>query len=222
MNDSTVENLDQRTPDIADPAHRERAAALLIVDMIGDFEHEDGEELFLNTLPAAEKLSELARRARHAKVPVIYVNDNYGEWRNDFRATLEGARNSERGRRIIELLEPGPHDYHVLKPQRSGFFSTPLDVLLTSLKVSTLIITGIATDICVLFTANDAYMRGYRVMVPSDCTAAVTADQASETLALLERVADADTSPSADLDLCGLVKGSRSGDDGDGSSSKGR
>src|SRR5213079_120018 len=135
------------------------------------------------------------------KIPVIFVNDNYGEWRNDFHATLEAARRSELGSQILEPIDIGTEDYHVLKPQRSGFFSTPLEVLLATLKVSTLIITGIATDLCVLFTANDAYMRGYELLIPSDCTAAVTEERKNETLRLLERIADADTTASSDVDL---------------------
>jgi nicotinamidase-related amidase len=201
MNDRTADNLNDRTPAVAHDEHRTKGAALLIIDMIGTFEHEDGDKLFENAKPAAQKIGALKKRAAELKIPVIFVNDNYGEWRNDFHATLEAARASELGAQILDLIDVGPEDYHVLKPQRSGFFSTPLEVLLASLKVSTVIITGISTDICVLFTANDAYMRGYHVIVPRDSTAAVTAEQASSTLELLERVSDADTTPSDRLDL---------------------
>src|SRR6476661_3687793 len=201
MNDRTADNLNDRTPNVAHDEHRTKGAALLIIDMIGTFEHEDGDNLFQNAKPAAEKIGALKNRAAELKIPVIFVNDNYGEWRNDFHATLEAARGSDFGSQILELINVGPEDYHVLKPQRSGFFSTPLEVLLASLKVSTVIITGIATDICVLFTANDAYMRGYHVIVPRDCTAAVTAEQASSTLELLERVSETDTTESRQLDL---------------------
>ena len=201
MNDRTADNLNDRTPDLAQDEHRTKGAALLIIDMIGTFEHDDGEKLFRNTKPSAEKIAALKKRAAELKIPVVFVNDNYGEWRNDFHATLEAARASEFGSQILELINVGPEDYHVLKPQRSGFFSTPLEVLLASLKVSTVIITGIATDICVLFTANDAYMRGYHVIVPRDCTAAVTHERVLSTLELLERVSDADTTASDQLDL---------------------
>jgi len=201
VNDRTADNLNERTPDVAHDEHRAKGAALLIIDMIGTFEHDDGDRLFENAKPAAEKIANLKKRAAELKIPVIFVNDNYGEWKNDFHATLEAARESKLGSQILEMIDVGPEDYHVLKPQRSGFFSTPLEVLLASLRVSTVIITGITTDICVLFTANDAYMRGYHVIVPRDCTAAVTAEQASSTLELLERVSDAVTTPSDQLDL---------------------
>ena len=138
---------------MAHDVHKGVGTALLIVDMIADFEFEDGDRIFENALPAARNIAKLKERAKAARIPVIYVNDNYGVWRNNFEATLAEAVRSERGKQIVDLLRPDKDDYHVLKPQRSGFFATPLDVLLTSLGVSTLIMTGISADICVLFTA---------------------------------------------------------------------
>lgn len=201
MPNATADKLNERTPDIAVEAHREKGTALLIVDMISSFDHEDGEELFKNALPAADNISRLKERAAAANIPVIYVNDNFGEWKHDFKATIDGARASERGGQIVPLIEPSPEDYHVLKPQHSGFFSTPLDVLLASLKASRLILTGAATDICILATAHDAYMRGFELMVPGDCTAAATNEQKNEALDLLSRIVKADTRPSTELDL---------------------
>jgi nicotinamidase-related amidase len=69
-------------------------------------------------------------------------------------------------------LRPKPDDYFVLKPQHSGFYGTPLELLLDHLSIHTLILTGFATDLCVLFTANDAHMRGFHLVVPKDCVAA--------------------------------------------------
>ena len=199
--DATADKLNDRTPDLPDDEHREKGTALLIVDMIGKFDHDDGEELFKNALPAADNISRLKEKAAAANIPVIYVNDNFGEWKHDFRATVDAARASERGKQILDLIEPGTDDYHVLKPQHSGFFSTPLDVLLASLKVSRLIVTGGATDICILATAHDAYMRGFEIIVPGDCTAAASNDQKNEALDLLSRIVKADIGPSTNIDL---------------------
>jgi nicotinamidase-related amidase len=174
---------------------------LLIIDMIADFEFENGDRLFEKALPAAQKIAHLKQRAAKCRIPVIYVNDNHGVWKNDFEDMLAVAASSPRGRQILGLIRPCKDDYHVLKPQRSGFFGTPLDVLLTSLDVSDLVITGISTDICVLFTAHDAYMRGFRLMVPADCTGALDDRHRDYALDLLRRVADADTRPSTELDL---------------------
>ncbi len=73
--------------------------------------------------------------------------------------------------RLVERLKPDEEDYFVLKPKHSGFFSTTLEILLNHLKTNTVVLTGIAGNICVLFTANDAYMRDFQLVVPSDCVA---------------------------------------------------
>jgi nicotinamidase-related amidase len=176
--------------------------AILIIDVVTDFEFEDGEALYQNARPMAESLSVLKHRAHAADVPAIYVNDNYGRWQEDFERQVESvSRSSSKGSEIMRKLAPAKDDYYVLKPQRSGFYETPLAVLLSSLGVENLLITGVTTDICVLFTAHDAYMRGYRVLVPADCSAATTHRYHNDALALMKRVADADIRPSIDIDL---------------------
>ena len=179
--------------------------ALLIVDMISDFEFHDGEKLCPHALAAAENIRDLKRRAKDHCVPVIYVNDNYGHWEEDFRSFAERiGSGSDRGRRITELLAPDENDLYILKPQRSGFYETPLSVLLQSLKVANLIICGVTTDMCVLFTAHDAYMRGFQVYVPADCSAAVEVKFHTDALELLERVAEARIGSSREIDFAAL------------------
>ena len=181
--------------------------ALLIVDMISDFEFDDGEKLCPHAFAAAENIRELKRRAKDHCVPVIYVNDNYGHWEEDFRSFADRiGSGSDRGRRITELLAPEENDLYILKPQRSGFYETPLSVLLQSLKVSNLIICGVTTDMCVLFTAHDAYMRGFHVYVPADCSAAVEVKYHTEALELLERVAEARIGGSREIDFGALER----------------
>ena len=156
------------------PAQRRITArlALLLIEWINDLEFEGGERLLPQALRAARATAELRNRAKRAGVPVIYCNDNFGKWRSDFRSLLDHVLHDEvRGRPIAELLKPGQDDYFVLKPKHSGFHSTTLDVLLAHLGTTTLILTGIAGNICVLFTAHDAYMRDFRLLVPGDCTA---------------------------------------------------
>jgi nicotinamidase-related amidase len=171
--------------------------ALLILDMISDFDFEDGEKLFPQALEAAPRIAELKKKARAANAAVIYVNDNYGRWNEDFHTYVRNLKSkSGKGRQIVELLGPDGDDMFVLKPQRSGFYATPLGVLLLSMGTSRLVITGVTTDICVLFTAHDAYMRGFSLSVPADCTAAVNPKHARTALRFLERVADVDLSES--------------------------
>ena len=174
-----------------------RGQALLIVDMINDFQYEGGDLLFARTLPVAKRIVRLRERAHDARVPVIYVNDNFAKWHDTFQTTIETiAHASDRGREIVALMRPENDDYYVLKPDRSGFYETPLEILLADLGVKELVITGVTTDICVLFTAHDAHMRDLKVAVPSDCTTAIKPAHKMQALQLLERVADADTRPS--------------------------
>jgi nicotinamidase-related amidase len=175
-------------------------AAVLLIDVINDFEFEDGEELFKQTLPVAEHIAELKKRAKQRGVPIIYVNDNFGKWQSDFRKLLDHCLNGNvRGKPIVELLKPDEDDYFVLKPKHSGFYSTTLAILLEYLQVKTLILTGVTADICVLFTANDAYMRDYSLMVPADCVASVNLDENRHALKHMQRVLKADARPSAKI-----------------------
>ena len=171
--------------------------AVLVLDLITDFEFEDGDKLLRNTLPIAENLSALKSRANQAGAPVIYVNDNFGKWQEDFKTMAEHfLRDEAKGKKVVRLLQPSPDDYYVLKPHRSAFYSTTLEILLRELQVTKLIVTGVTTDICVLFTANDAYMRGFELFIPSDCVAAVESTHSKRTLEFMERVLKADTRPS--------------------------
>ena len=111
-----------------------------------------------------------------------------------------------RGAKIAKLLKPDEEDYFVLKPKHSGFYSTTLEILLEHLGAKTLILTGVATDICVLFTANDAYLRDYKLVIPSDCVAANDAHANDLTLKYVERVLKADTRPSAEINFSELSK----------------
>ncbi|WP_394845021.1 cysteine hydrolase [Pendulispora brunnea] len=152
-----------------------RGIALLLIDVINGFDFEGSEGLVAAAIPAARRIEALARRARRLGVPVVYVNDNFGQWRSNFEATVqECTKRTKPGHAVAERLRPRRGDYFVLKPRHSGFFSTPLQLLLEHLHIDTLVLTGFATNLCVLFTANDAHMLGYHVRVPSDCTASNT------------------------------------------------
>ena len=171
--------------------------ALILLDVVTNFEFEDGDVLLRNTLPVAKKLGALKDRANRGGVPVIYVNDNFGKWHEDFKTMSEHfAGDDAKGNKVVRLLQPGAEDYYVLKPHRSAFYSTTLEILLRELEVSKLIVTGVTTDICVLFSANDAYMRGFELFIPSDCVAAVKPTHSKRTLEFMERVLKADTRPS--------------------------
>ena len=128
------------------------------------------------------------------------MNDNFGRWRSDFRRLVEHCRQGK-AREIVDLLRPDDDDYFVLKPKHSGFFSSTLETLLRYLGTKTLIITGIAGNYCVLFTANDAYMRDYKLIVPRDCTVSNAKKENDQALALMKNYLKADTRVSAEIQM---------------------
>ena len=148
-------------------------------------------------MPAARRIVALKKRLRVRGIPAIYVNDNFGRWQSDFKKQVEKCVSDESlGAPVARLLIPGENDYFVLKPKHSAFFSTTLGVLLEYLGAKKLIITGFAGDICVLFTANDAYMRDYELIVPSDCVASETAAANRNACRQMKRFLRADVRPS--------------------------
>ena len=186
--------------------------ALLLIDVINDMTFEGSEPLVQQALPMAKRLAELKRRARAAKIPAIYINDNFGRWQSDFRKVVEHCLEDDvPGRPIAEILQPAEDDYFVLKPKHSAFFETTLHTLLTYLGARTLILTGIAGNICILFSANDAYMRDYHIVVPSDCVVSNTAEENDHALQQIQHVLKGDITASTDLDLGALQSGQRHG-----------
>jgi nicotinamidase-related amidase len=179
--------------------------ALLIVDMINDLEWPGGDRMAEQIMPVARHIRELRGRAKALGIPAVYVNDNFGRWQSEMSAVLDHCLHDDvRGQAMVELIKPDADDYVVLKPKHSGFYSTTLDTLLAYLKASTLIITGIAGNSCVLFTASDAFMRDYHLYVPSDCVASIDPEDNAHALRQIREVLHADTTPSTELDLTRL------------------
>jgi nicotinamidase-related amidase len=180
--------------------------ALLLVDVINPMDFPEADRLLRHAVPAADQLADLKRRARAAGVPVVYANDNFGRWRSDLAAVVGRCRETDcKGRPVADRLAPDPDDYFVLKPKHSAFFSTTLDTLLDYLGTRTLVLGGFAADICVLFTANDAYMRDLQLVVPADGVASNEAPDRDAALALMRRVLKADTPPAAYIDFTSLI-----------------
>ena len=180
--------------------------ALLLVDVINPLDFPEADQLLRYAVPAVENLAELKRRARSAGVPVVYANDNFGRWRSDLSAVVERCRERGcKGAALVERLYPDKDDYFVLKPKHSAFFSTTLDTLLRYLGTRTLVLGGFATDICVLFTANDAYMRDLRLVIPSDGVASNEAGDRDAALTLMRHVLKAETPSAAAIDFKSLA-----------------
>ncbi len=187
--------------------------ALLLIDVINDLDFDGSEILVAQAEEMASALARLKRRATAAGVPSIYINDNFGQWRSDFRRTVAHctARSSP-GRRVSRRLRPTARDYFVLKPKHSGFFDTTLDTLLETLRIRRLILTGIAGNICVLFTANDAYMREYTIYAPADCIVSNTPVENAHALRQIASVLKGTVADSTTLTFRGRT---RRGSDGE-------
>src|SRR5437660_2748136 len=180
-----------RNSDLHGSAPDKSQTALLIVDVINDLDFPEANQLLRPAEAMARRLAKFKGRVKRAGIPVIYVNDNFGRWRSDLPSLVEHCRRGK-ARQIVDLLRPEHDDYFVLKPKHSGFFSSTLETLLRYLGAKRLIITGIAGNYCVLFTANDAYMRDYDLIIPSDCTISNTARENREALALMKIFLKAD------------------------------
>jgi len=193
--------MPEKNIDLHGSAPDKHKFALLLIDVINDFDFPEADELLKYARKMAPNLLRLKRRAREAGIPVIYVNDNFGRWKSDFRHTVNHCAQHGRGRDVVKLLRPEKSDYFVLKPKHSGFFSTTLETLLRYLETQTLILTGIAGNFCVLFTANDAYMRDFNLFVPSDCTVSNTKKENESALGLMKKFLKADTRLSSGIAL---------------------
>lgn len=150
-----------------------RKKALLVIDMLKDFVDE-GAPL---RVPATRRIiGNIARRiedARREGIPIIYLCDNHEMDDPEFKVWPRHAVKGTKGSQVIEELKPQPDDIVIPKTTYSGFYNTDLDKILKSLGVEELILTGCVTNICVLYTGVDAYMRGYYVDLPEDCVAAL-------------------------------------------------
>ncbi len=171
--------------------------ALFLIDVVNDLDFKGSDALVTQAEPMAVRVAALKRRAAAAGMPCLYINDNFGQWRSDFRQTVAHCTSqSSPGHRVSRRLRPTKKDYFVLKPKHSGFFDTTLDTLLEALRIRRVILTGIAGNICVLFTANDAYMRDFRIFAPSDCIVSNTAEENEHALKQIGSVLKGNLTPS--------------------------
>ncbi|WP_369195341.1 cysteine hydrolase family protein [Streptomyces djakartensis] len=159
--------------------------ALIVVDMINTYDHEDAELL----LPSVEKvvpvIADLIGRAREADVPVIYANDNFGRWRSHHGELVDTALARPHGH-LIEPIRPDDESLFVMKARHSVFYETPLAYLLWSLGVGHVVLTGQVTEQCVLYSALDAHIRHLQVTVPKDAVASIHPHLASAALEMME------------------------------------
>jgi nicotinamidase-related amidase len=193
------------------PEPQKCRVALLLIDVINDMDFPQAADLMRHAEPAARRCARLKRRVKALGIPVIYVNDNFGHWQSDFKKQVSHClADGVRGEAIVRLLLPEADDFFVLKPKHSGFYSSALDILLRYLGAEVLILAGFAGNLCVLYTANDAYMRDFRLFVPRDCTASEQKQTNDYALEQMEHCLKADIRIAARIPLRELLAGRRS------------
>ncbi|MDB5696721.1 MAG: cysteine hydrolase [Sphingomonas bacterium] len=177
-------------------------AALLIIDMINRLDFAGADALRPAAEAAGERILDLREQASASGVPVIYVNDNHGDWHGDRAVIVERATGDDSpGRELARRLRPRDEDLFVMKPQFSGFYTTTLPAILPRLGVSRLVLTGVAADICVLFTAADAHMREYELWVPADGVASEDPQRTRWALDTMAKSMGANVRPTSERSL---------------------
>lgn len=169
---------------------------LLLVDFMNPLDFPGAQDLAGPALAAARAASSLARAARARAVPVIYANDNFGAWRSDFAAMLRTLeRSGGASAQLVRLLRPKRGDLVMLKPMHSAFLGSPLKIVLDRMGARSIVLAGLATDICIQLTAADAFLRGLKVHVPPECTAAESEQKKQAALAYMREILKCDTRP---------------------------
>ena len=159
--------------------------ALVVIDMINTYDHEDAERLRESAEQAVPVIGELVGRARDAGAPIIYVNDNFGQWRSDQDALVKDALEGEHAS-LVEPIVPDDDAMFVVKARHSIFYETPLEYLLRQEEIEEVVLTGQATEQCVLYSALDAHIRHIPVIVPREAVAHIHEDLAEAALKMME------------------------------------
>lgn len=174
-------------------------SALLIIDVVNHFRFPGGKALLARAEAIVDPVLALRAAVENAGGPIIYVNDNFGEWHSDRARLIEQVLAG--GNEVIRRLMPRDTDYFIIKPQFSGFHATNLPALLRELGIDRLILTGVATDICILFTAADAHMRGFGIWIPEDAVAAENDARGAWALEIMVNAMTAETRSTRALHL---------------------
>ncbi len=162
------------------------ATALLVVDMLNPYRHTEADRLAARVEGAVPAIRKLLDRAGETDLPVIYVNDNYGDWNSSAKELADGAMEGKHPE-LVEPVLPGEGHSFVIKARHSVFYETPLEYLLDQMGVDRLVIAGQVTEQCILYSALDAYVRHFRVVIPTDGVAAIYDHLAKAALEMMQR-----------------------------------
>jgi nicotinamidase-related amidase len=160
-------------------------AALIVVDMLNRYEHEDAEPLRDAVRTVLPAMAGLAARARAADASLVYVNDNHGD-STVGRAALTDWAMDGADPALVEPIAPAPDVPFLVKARHSAFYATQLEYLLRQAGVAELVLVGQVTEQCILYPALDAYVRHFQVVVPHDAVAHIDEELGSAALRMME------------------------------------
>ena len=175
-------------------------SALIVIDMLNEYDHEDAEALVENVRAALPAMRGLVERAGEEGTPIVYVNDNYGDWGAGRPEIVERAI-AGRARDLVEPIAPAEGSWFISKARHSIFYETQLEYLLREQQIERVVLVGQVTEQCILYSALDAYVRHFDLAVPCDAVAAIHADLADAALRMMERNMRADVSRADDCAL---------------------
>jgi nicotinamidase-related amidase len=179
---------------------KSRKTALLVVDMLNSYEHDDADQLTESVEAIVDPLAGLIARADEQGTEVIYVNDNYGDWKVSRQDLADGALKGARPDLVEPLLPPGSADF-VMKARHTIFYMTPLEYLLQQKEIGHLVLTGQVTEQCILYSALDAYVRHFEVSLPRDGVAHIHENLAEAAMEMMARNMSAEITSCADATL---------------------
>jgi nicotinamidase-related amidase len=174
--------------------------ALIVIDMLNPYEHEDADRLAESVAQALPALRGLRDRARDEDLLTIYVNDNHGDWESSRKELVDGALDGARPD-LVEPILPRDEDLFLAKTRHSIFYATPLEYILGQEEVGRIVLSGQVTEQCILYSALDAYIRHLEVAVPRDAVAHIFEDLAEASLTMMERNMHAEVCEAADCRL---------------------
>jgi nicotinamidase-related amidase len=174
--------------------------ALLVVDMLNAYEHPEADRLAERVERALPGVRRLLERAAEADVPIVYVNDNYGDWNSSSEELAAKAMEGAHPELVEPVLPAAGHSF-VIKARHSTFYGTPLEYLLDQMGAERLVFTGQVTEQCILYSVIDAYVRQFDVAVGTDAVAAIYDDLGAAALRMMERNLGAELVDAEDCDL---------------------
>jgi nicotinamidase-related amidase len=175
-------------------------SAVVVVDMLNPYEHEDADRLVASVRDALPAMRELLARAREQDVPIVYVNDNHGDW-SACRPELVQRALRGRAPELVEPITPPPDVGFVVKARHSIFYQTQLEYLLRQEEIERIVLVGQVAEQCILYSALDAYVRHFAVAVPRDAVARIHDDLADAALQMMGRNMRADICEAGDCTL---------------------